>query len=227
MNRGVFVTGTDTGVGKTFAACALLHALRERGVTVAPMKPVAAGGGVPGGLPMNDDTVELLAAAGFRAADAPDVTPVLLREAIAPHIAAQREGRAIELQEVLRAYRRLRARADYMVVEGVGGFCVPLGPGIDTVNLARAFALPVVIVVGLRLGCLNHSLLTAQAVRAAGLPLAGWIANAIDPDMPARAENVATLVARLGAPLLGELPFAPGASPQDLARHLDVTPLLA
>jgi dethiobiotin synthetase len=226
VRRGVFVTGTDTGVGKTLAACALIHALAARGVDVMPMKPIAAGAMVHDGAWANADSIALLRAAGRDAARLPDVTPVLLREPMAPHIAAAREKRRITLEPVLAAFARLAAAAQFVVVEGVGGFSVPLDDDLDTVDLARALGLPVVIVVGLRLGCLNHALLTARAVRAAGLELAGWIANGIDPAMAAADENVAALKARLGAPLLGRLPHSPQPVALALARHLDCEALL-
>ena len=214
MTRGIFVTGTDTGVGKTFAACVLIHALRARGLAVAPMKPVAAGS--------DEDTAALMRAAGVHASRKDHVTPVLLRDAIAPHVAARREGRSIELAPLQRGLAHLGASADFVVVEGVGGFAVPLGPCLDTIDLACAFALPVVLVVGMRLGCLNHALLTQRAIADAGLPFAGWIANAIDPAMEAAEENVAALVERLQAPLLGRLPYSPGIDPAALAARLEV-----
>ena len=220
MTRGVFVTGTDTGVGKTLAACALVHALAAHGVRVAPMKPIAAG--ASGG--MNEDTAALIAAAGRGAPG--DVTPLLLREPMAPHIAAAREGVTLSLEPVVAAFARLRPQADFIVVEGVGGFKVPLAEGVDTVDLARALALPVVLVVGLRLGCLNHALLTADAIAAAGLELRGWIASTLDPAMPVADENVAALRTRLRAPLLGRLPYRPDGDARALAAHLDVRPLL-
>ena len=226
MSRGVFVTGTDTGVGKTVAACALIHALAARNVRAVPMKPIAAGAVEYQGRWLNEDTVNLMEAAGLPLDEAARVTPILLREPMAPHIAAAREGRKIMLATVVEAFRRLAAR-DFVVCEGVGGFLVPLDDHSDTVHLARLIGLPVVLVVGLRLGCLNHALLTAQAIEAAGLTFAGWIANAIDPDMPVREENVAALVARLKAPLLGRLPFAPATNARELAVHLDPSPLLA
>ena len=222
--RGVFVTGTDTGVGKTVASAALIHALRARGVAVAPMKPVAAGAVRRGNATTNEDTEILLAAAGG-GFDRSRVTPVLLEEAIAPHIAAAREGRSIEINAIVGAFESLAAR-HFVVVEGVGGFCVPLGERLDTVLLAQRLALPVVLVVGVRLGCLNHALLTTQAVERAALPLAGWIASCIDPAMPVREENIATLRARLPAPLLGVLPFAAAPDPAVLAACLDPAPLL-
>ena len=226
MTRGVFVTGTDTGVGKTLCACALIHALVDRNLDVMPMKPVAAGAVVHDGGWANEDTIALLRAAGRDGARAPDANPVLLREPMAPHIAAMREGREITMEPILAAYERLRANAGFVVVEGVGGFRVPLSPTLDTVDMARGFALPVVLVIGLRLGCLSHTLLTAQAIHAAGLPLAGWIANSIDPDMLVREENIQALRERLDAPLLGEIPFSEHPIAPALARHLDVVPLI-
>lgn len=226
MSRGVFVTGTDTGVGKTLAACALIHALRARGVKAVPMKPIAAGASEHRGRLANGDTVALVQAAGLDAAWIEAVTPVLLREPMAPHIAAEREGRTLTLDFLGLALGRLALAGDFLVVEGVGGFRVPLAERLDTVDLARAVGLPIVLVVGLRLGCLNHALLTAQAIESAGLTLAGWVANAIDPEMAARDENVAALAARLGAPLLGQLPYAPQPDARKLATHLDVTALI-
>jgi dethiobiotin synthetase len=226
MIRGVFVTGTDTGVGKTLAACALIHALAAAGARPVPMKPIAAGAvSVEAGL-ANEDTLALMSAARLDASWTRTVTPILLSEPMAPHIAAGREGRSIELSPVRAALARLQGAGDFLVVEGVGGFCVPLGHALDTVDLARLFALPVVLVVGLRLGCLNHALLTAQAIRHAGLAFSGWIANAVDPAMAARDENVEALRARLGAPLLGRLPHAAAPDARALAASLDVRALL-
>jgi dethiobiotin synthetase len=225
MSAGCFVTGTDTGVGKTLCAAALIHALAERGVAVMPMKPVAAGAVMHDGTWANEDSIALLRAAGCEASRLPDVTPVLLRAPMAPHIAAAREARTIELAPLLAAFERLRS-AGYVVVEGVGGFAVPLGEHFDSVDLARALGLPVVLVVGLRLGCLNHALLTARAIEAAGLPLAGWIANTIDPEMAALDENIDALDQRVPAPRLARIPFS--ATPQALAasRLIDVSALL-
>ena len=226
MKRGVFMTGTDTGVGKTLVSCALIHAVQARGVTVAPMKPVAAGA-MRGALGwINEDTAALMQAAGISAARCADVTPILLREPMAPHIAACREARRIAVAPILEAYARLREGSTFIVAEGVGGFMVPLDADFDSVGLARALELPVVLVVGLRLGCLNHALLTAAAIRSAGLELAGWVANAIDPRMTASDENVAALEERLGAPLLGRVPFTEAPDARALARYIDVGPLL-
>lgn len=216
------MTGTDTGVGKTLAACALIHALRATGLRVCPMKPVAAGARAHLDRWANADTIALAEAAGPDSPALEAITPMLLREAVAPHVAAAREDRAIALAPLVEAHRLLALRADFTVVEGVGGFRVPLGPQLDSVDLAKAIGLPVVLVVGLRLGCLNHALLTAESIDRAGLPFAGWIANAIDPAMAAADENVAALVERLRAPLIGRFPFAPDADARDLAVRLDV-----
>ena len=226
MTRGIFVTGTDTGVGKTLAACALLHALAAHGVRAHPMKPIAAGDAPHRGRRANDDTLALMVAAGLESDSLDEITPILLREPLAPHIAAAREGRTIKLDPLLAAFERVTHRAPFVVVEGVGGFLVPLADDLDTVDLAQALRLPVVLVVGLRLGCLNHALLTERAIEEAGLPFAGWIANLVDPSMAAVEENVEALRARLPGPLLGRFPHVVPPDPRSLARGLDVSPLL-
>ena len=220
MKKSFFITGTDTGVGKTHVACALLHATRLRGRTAIGMKPVAAGIEQDG---RNDDVTRLLAASSGPAPLA-WVNPYAYAPAIAPHIAAQEAGRPIELAVIGQALDRLRARADVVWVEGVGGFRVPLGEGRDTADLAVYLALPVVMVVGMRLGCLNHALLTAEAIAARGLTLAGWIANRIDPEMARFEANLASLQTRLTAPLLGVLPY--GIPCEQAAATLDLSALL-
>ena len=207
--RGLFVTGTDTGVGKTRVAVALIHALRARGLRVAGMKPVSAGS-APGEL--NEDVVALVQAANVDA-DVRDVNPYAFAEPIAPHIAAQRAGVRIELDVIAAAYSRLAARADMVVVEGAGGWRVPLNEHEDMADLAGHLGLPVVLVVGLRLGCLNHALLTAESVAHRRLPWAGWVGNHIEPAMPQAAENVASLHMRLPGPCLGVQDFLHGGGP--------------
>jgi len=197
--RGLFVTGTDTGVGKTRVAVALIHALRACGLRVAAMKPMSAGS-APGGL--NEDVAALLRAANVDA-DLRDVNPYAFAEPIAPHIAAQQAGVRIELDVIAEAYGRLAAAADVVVVEGAGGWRVPLNERDDMADLARCLGLPVVLVVGLRLGCLNHALLTAESIARRKLLWAGWVANQVDPAMVCQAENVAALRARLPDPCLG------------------------
>lgn len=205
MTRGLFVTGTDTGVGKTVVACALIRGLVAQGLRVAGMKPVAAGGIVdtPDG-PMNEDVARLREAANV-VAPLDEINPYCFDPPIAPHIAADRRGVRIDLEVLAARYAALAARADVVVVEGAGGFLVPLNETEDFGDLARRLSLPVVLVVGMRLGCLNHARLTAEAIRARGLEFAGWVANGIDPVMPASEANAATLESRLGAPLLCHL----------------------
>ena len=203
--KGFFITGTDTGVGKTLFSCALLHALAGLGMRCAGMKPVAAGAELRDGAWVNED-VALLARASTVEVPAGLANPYLFREAVAPHLAADHKGVSIEIPRIAAALDELGALADVVVVEGVGGFRVPLGPGRDTADLALRLGLPVILVVGMRLGCLNHALLTAEAIAARGLRLAGWVANRIDPAMAAYEGNLAALVRLLDAHLLGELP---------------------
>lgn len=200
--RGLFVTGTDTGVGKTRVAVALIHALRAQGLRVAAMKPVAAGH-APGEL--NEDVVELMQATNA-AADLRDVNPYAFAEPIAPNVAAQLAGVRIELDVIAAAYFRLAATADVVVVEGAGGWRVPLNERDDMADLAQRLGLPIVMVVGVRLGCLSHALLTAESIAHRQLPWAGWVGNHVDPAMACQAENVAALHARLPGPCLGVQP---------------------
>lgn len=210
--RGFFVTGTDTGVGKTLVACSLLRACVARGQTAIGMKPVATGvaAGTPG-------DVEQLVAASSVSAPGEEVNPYGFAPPIAPHIAAEQAGVRIELGRIERAFHALAARAQVVVVEGIGGFHVPLGGGVDTAQLAARLALPVVLVVGMRLGCLNHALLTAEAIAARGLKLAGWVANHVDPHMAVAAENVQALEQRIPAPLVARIPFADEPDPKAVA----------
>jgi dethiobiotin synthetase len=208
--RGFFVTGTDTGVGKTRVACALLRALVRSGVRAVGMKPVAAGAVRDGEGLLNDDVAELCAASAGAAPRAL-VNPYCFEPAIAPHIAAARAGVAISVDKIVAAFDALASTFDRVVVEGAGGFCIPLGDEFDSAGLAARLGLPVILVVGLRLGCLNHALLTAQAISRCGLTLAGWVANQIDPDMEAVEENISSLERRLGSPLLVRWNYAPSA----------------
>jgi dethiobiotin synthetase len=215
-----FVTGTDTEIGKTLISSALLFGLGESGVHVAGMKPIAAGAQLYDGVWHNED-VDCLAAAANIALPLELATPYLMREAVAPHIAAAHEGIDIDLAHILSCYQQVASMADAVVVEGVGGFCVPLSAHSDTADLAQQLGLPVIMVVGMRLGCLNHALLTAQAIAARGLTLAGWVANAVDMGMPFGSDNIAALASRLPAPLLGYVPRLTEPSPSIAAAHLD------
>ncbi len=215
----LFVTGTDTGVGKTRVAAGLCRAYGARGLRVAAMKPVASGSvRGPHGL-RNEDALELRRAMTVRATYA-EVNPFVFEPPIAPHIAAAEAGAPIDFARLETAYRRLRARSDVVVVEGAGGWLAPLDAERGFADLAAAWGLDVVIVVGLRLGCLNHALLTAESIERRGLRIAGWVGNAIDPGFERRRQNLATLRARLPAPCLGLLPYAPGADGRTIAERL-------
>ena len=223
--HGFFVTGTDTGVGKTLVACSLLRAFIARGYTAVGMKPVASGAqSTADGLVCED--VERLIAAGNVAAPREEINPYCFAPPIAPHIAARQAGVAISLARVERSFRALAASAQVVVVEGVGGFRVPLGPDADTAQLAARLALPVVLVVGMRLGCLNHALLTAEAIASRGLALAGWVANHVEPRMDAADENVQALKQRIAAPLIARIAYAAVPDVRVIASGFDVAALL-
>lgn len=219
-----FVTGTDTEIGKTLTSSALLHALVQKGLRAAGMKPVAAGAELRDGEWHNEDADALAEAANVKLPRAL-TTPYLLRDATAPHIAALQESVTIDVDHILDCYAKVAAQADAVVVEGVGGFRVPLSAQADTADLAQRLALPVIMVVGLRLGCLSHALLTAEAILSRGLKLAGWVGNVVDLNMRHGMDNIEALTARLPAPMLGCLPRLPIALPAVAAAHLDFTSL--
>ncbi|MBA8883527.1 dethiobiotin synthetase [Dokdonella fugitiva] len=206
MGRDLFVTGTDTGAGKTHVAVALLGALRARGQRASGMKPVASGCMRTAEGLRNEDALALIAASDPAPAYA-TCNPYAFEPPIAPHLAAHAVARRIELAPIRTAFEQLRARAGRVVVEGVGGWMAPLSDGLMQADLVRDLDLDVVLVVGLRLGCLNHALLSARAIAGDGCRLAGWIANHIDPAMAAVDDNIATLRARIDAPLLGQLAY--------------------
>ncbi|MFZ6751551.1 dethiobiotin synthase [Undibacterium sp. Ren11W] len=200
-----FVTGTDTEIGKTLVSAALLLALAQRGQSTIGMKPVAAGADLIDGVWHNEDVDALMAAATMRAA--PElVAPYLMQTPAAPHIVAELENVTISGAHIQSCYQVLTTQADVVIVEGVGGFCVPLNADLDTADMAQTLGLPVILVVGMRLGCISHALLTAEAIAARGLKLAGWVANTVDENMLYPDENLAALRARLPAPLLGRIP---------------------
>jgi len=219
MSRAVYVTGTDTGVGKSLAAATLLAALNANGVRAIGMKPVASGcERIPAGLRNAD--AELLIAHSAGAPAYTSVNPYAFVEPIAPHLAAADTGVEIDLARIDAAFAALSTNAQFIVVEGVGGWMAPLGPHLMQTDLVRALRLPVILVVGLRLGCLNHALLSARAIRADGAELIGWIASSVDAQMARREDNLATLRERLDASCLGVLPYSTAPDPMVLAAHL-------
>ncbi len=193
-----FVTGTDTGVGKTRVSCALLAAGRQRNLKVAGMKPVASGAEIIEGRRASADAV-LLAAASGQSTAYEDLNPYLLDEPISPHIAANFANIDVDIGKIVEISRRLRAKADLLLIEGAGGWYAPISDSASMADLAGALGVPVLLVVGLKLGCLNHARLTLEAIRHSGCRLAGWIGNHVDPEFAAPAENLATLVQLMGA----------------------------
>lgn len=216
MSQAWLVTGTDTGVGKTRTTCALLHRARTQGKTVLGMKPVAAGVEADG----ENEDVAALQAEGSLLLLPRRINPYLLRAPVSPHIAAAEDGVRIDPGVICKALEALRQQVEVVLVEGAGGFRVPLSLGLDSADLAQQLALPVILVVGLRLGCINHALLTVEAIERRGLVLAGWVANQIEAGMLRPEENIEALRTAITAPLLGRVPYCPAASVGEVADFL-------
>lgn len=230
--RNFFITGTDTDVGKTFVTCALIEAFATIRIRAMPMKPIAAGISNFNGVVMNADVAALREVSGTEAALA-DINPYCFAEPIAPHLAARHENTVIRMEVIRAAFERLKAEADLVIVEGAGGFLVPLSDSQSMAEIPVALDLDVILVVGMRLGLLNHALLTVEAIRARGLTLAGWIANtpAAGAPMLAFDENLATLTRKIAAPLLGTVPFdiesnSTLVSASNAAKYLQIDQLI-
>jgi dethiobiotin synthetase len=213
-----FITGTDTGVGKTLISCALLYAFAALGKSVVGMKPVAAGCDDDG---LNED-VKQLRAASNTLASLGQINPYSFMHPIAPHIAARNAGVRINLDRILESYHELASQAEVVIVEGAGGFQIPLNDTQDSADLAVAMELPVIMVVGMRLGCLNHALLTMRAINDCGLVCAGWVANVLDADMAALTDNIQALQQRIKAPLLGVVDYQSTPDARTVARRLNI-----
>ena len=219
-----FVTGTDTEIGKTLVSAAILHKLVEAGQRACGMKPIAAGAELVDGMLHNEDA-DMLAGAGNVHLPQNITTPFMLREPCAPHVAASLEGVTIDPVPIIAAYAEISAASDAVVVEGVGGFRVPFTDTFDSADLAVQLNLPVILVVGMRLGCISHALLTVEAIVARGLVLAGWVANTADPDMRFFDENIEALASRIPAPLLGVVPRLEQATAANAAPFIDLAGL--
>lgn len=192
MKQSYFITGTDTGIGKTYVACQLMQQYAAQGLKVVGMKPVAAGCEFINGKWQNEDVHKLTAASNV---EAPRelVNPYCFNEPIAPHLAAEKAGVEIEITVIKNAYNALLQIADVVIVEGAGGFLVPLNDKETLADLVLALNIPVIVVVGIKLGCINHTLLTIEAIKARKIALHGWVANQIEPNMPVMRENIATI----------------------------------
>ena len=213
-----FVTGTDTGVGKTLVSCALLRAFAAKGLRVVGMKPVAAGCDED---ERNEDANKLRAASNIMASYG-QINPYCFPYPVAPHIAARNAGARIDSSRVLTSYNELTSQADVVIVEGIGGFMVPLNELQDSADLVQQMELPVILVVGMRLGCINHALLTAEAIAARELSFAGWVANVLDANMAALRDNIATLEQHLAAPLLGVVEYQAQPDARVIATQLNI-----
>lgn len=213
MHQAYFITGTDTEIGKTHVAVTLIQQWQQQGLRVAAMKPVASGAWQDEqGIWRNDDVERLIAATGQT--DRALLNPYCFPSPISPHLAAREAGVQIDLKHLVDCYRQLAAQADVVVVEGAGGWLAPLTDELDMADLALALAIPVVLVVGMRLGCINHARLTAAAIAQRGAPFAGWIANRVVPQQLAYQENLATLQRTLPVPMWQEIPFSVAKSEQ-------------
>lgn len=219
MTRGCFITATDTNAGKTWIALGLMSALQKRMLRVAGMKPVASGCVHTAQGLRNADALMLMRQSGL-SLEYEDINPYAFEPAIAPHIAAEEAETAIDLHRIVAAYKRLGGVTDFTVVEGVGGWRVPLTETLGVRDLAAALSLPVVLVVGLRLGCINHALLTAEAIVRDGLPLTGWIANQVDPVYRCIPQTIAILKMAIHAPCLAEVPWLASLSVDAVGAHL-------
>ena len=224
--RRIFVTGTDTGVGKTRVAAALCTVFAARGQRVSAMKPVASGCASTSEGLRNEDALTLMAASNVRLRYC-EVNPYAFAPAIAPHIAAAEAGVTIDFEILDRAFQRLSLQSDVLIVEGAGGWLAPLDATRGFADLAARWRMEVILVIGMRLGCLNHALLTAESIRRHGLHLSGWVANVIDEQFERLAENVDSLRMRLAAPCIGFLPFQVSCDAPKVAGSLDVDVLTA
>ncbi len=219
MTAGFFITGTDTGCGKTEVTLGLMYKLQQAGFNVQGLKPVAAGAEqTPQGL-CNEDALRIQQQCSLEI-PYQQVNPFVYAPPIAPHLAAEEAGRDIDIAVIMSAFWQLVGKSDQVIVEGAGGWRVPIGGDMTLADLAVMLNLPVILVVGMKLGCINHAILTAESIRQAGLTLHGWVANQIDPDMQAREGNLKTLRQWLPAPCLGEIPYLEQPTPERIGGYL-------
>ncbi len=221
MRQGYFITGTDTGVGKTWSTVALMQYFKKQGKSVAAMKPIASGASWKDGRLVNDDAL-LLQHWASEAFDYDVVNPYVFEMPVSPHIAAEKMGETIEFDRIVDSLAVLQKSCEVIIIEGVGGWLVPLGQQGGISDLAMRLSFPVIVVVAIRLGCINHARLTFSAIQKSGVPSAGWIANIMEPDMPVKEENIETISGFTDMPLLGTLPFFPNPDFDSFASHLKI-----
>jgi len=216
-----FISGTDTGVGKTWLTTGLMTALKNKGLVVTGMKPVASGGTVCGTAILNADAL-LIQKHCSKPVSYESINPYSFRAAVAPNIAARQSGVELDVAKIHAAFMSLQDLSEAVIVEGIGGWRVPLADGIQTFDLVRQLRLPVIMVVGLRLGCINHAILTAESMLADGVELLGWVANHLSPDLSAVDETIDSISSSVTAPLLGQMPHLPAHDANEIASCLDV-----
>ncbi|MGF1766420.1 dethiobiotin synthase [Enterovibrio makurazakiensis] len=224
MTKSYFVTGTDTEVGKTVASMAIMQAVAKAGYSVVGYKPVAAGSKETEDGPMNSDAIRLRECTTVDV-DYEEVNPSLLHAACSPHIAAELENTTVDFAQLSRGLKNIQTKADFTLVEGAGGWRVPVSYDSTLADWVGQEKLPVILVVGIKLGCLNHAYLTAEAVRRDGLEIVGWVANRVNPGTEHYSDIVKTLEHHLGVPKLGEIPYMPAIKSRDLSGYIDISPL--
>lgn len=222
IEKGVFITGTDTGVGKTWFTVTLMEALKKQGHQTAGMKPVACGASYINGQLMHDDAALIMQHCS-QPTDYELINPVVFELPVAPNIAANCTNKTVTLEQVVASYHQLAASNEIVVVEGVGGWRVPISNKISTVDLVRELSLPVILVVGVRLGCINHALLSAEVIRADGMNLCGWVSNQLENGNPYKRETIATLKERLACPHIADIPYTEGFEPEKMLKSINLS----
>jgi dethiobiotin synthetase len=220
MGQNFFITGTDTGIGKTFITCALIELMKSRRKIVGGMKPVAAGEGIYDGVSVNADVFEINRFSNTTL-NSHDINTYSFKEAIAPHIASKINNKPISLTKIKEHYDSIKKNTDYLFVEGAGGYYVPLSEDIMTSDLISSLNIPIILVVGIRLGCLNHTILTIEAIHKNKQNLFGWIANIIDPDMDNQEDNIRYLKEKISEPCMGVIPYIKKKNPVEAVQHIN------
>ncbi len=222
MSNGIFITGTDTGVGKTRFTVTLMEALKKQGHQVAGMKPIASGANLNDGKLMNEDAILIMLHCS-ETTNYEVINPVVFESPVAPYIAANREKVIIDLDKIIASYDQLASNGGYVIVEGVGGWRVPISDKTSMVDLVRVLDLPVIMVVGISLGCINHAILTEEAIRSDGVNLCGWVSNQLEKDYLFKQETIDTLKEKLTSPHIANQPYMNDFKPDKMLERIDLS----